>query len=296
MNNYQRTTKLINMKKILCPVNFTDTALNAVEYASNLANLHQGSLTLFHVVTNKEYNEILQKGKGDLEDQMAKGSGELEDQIQSLCREISLSYTEMNCQVNIGYGSLSNAIKDYARKGKYDLIVMGNDGVRNVTEAMDGSSIVKVIEQAPCPVLCVPKQADFQGLQKVVYGTEFKSADSGALHHLELMLEPLGSHIDVVHISKSSEKEVRDKNRAKMEELKSYLIYPNVQYHLKENKKSIRLGLDDFMEEVKAELLVMLTHQRGFFERVFQESNFKNMSYFADYPLLVYLEENLIKK
>ena len=284
------------MKRIFCPVNFTGTALNALEYASNLASIHKGVLTLFHVVTNDEYNEMLQNGEGDLPEHLERGTREIEVKLSGLCKEIALQYPEMECRFEIGHGSLSVSIKDYARSGKYDLIVMGNDGVKDVTEAMEGSSTVKVTEQAPCPVLCVPYQADFQGLQKVVYGTEFKSADREALHQLMFLLGPLGSNIEVVHIYKGADKELREKKNAKMENLKSYLNYKKVRYHLKETNESIRIGLDNFMEETKAELLVMVTHQRGFFEKIFQESNTKNMSYFAEYPLLVYLEENLIKK
>lgn len=283
------------MKKILCPVNFSDTALNALEYACNIANLHRGSLTIFHVVTNDEYNEILENKEGPFHEQIEKGSRELVNKLQTLCQESSSLYADLQCQFEIGYGSLTNSVIEFAKKEHYDLIVMGNEGVTDVTEAMDGSSTVKVIERAPCPVLCVPFQADFQGLQKVVYGTEFRDADRKALHHLLLMLQPIGSYIEVLHILKSSDKSSRDKAQRQMDELKSYLNFKRVNYHLRENKESIRLGLDDFMEEVKGDLLVMLTHQRGFFERVFQKSNFKNMSYFADYPILVYLEENFLK-
>lgn len=284
------------MKKILCPVNFTGTALNALEYACNLANIHKGILTLFHVVTNDEYNEMLQNGAGDLSDHIERGTLETDQKLNSLCNEISKSYSDIICRKEIGYGSLSVSVNEFARGGKYDLIVMGNDGVADITEAMDGSSVIKVAEQAPCPVLCVPFQAEFQGLQKVVYGTEFRKTDREALHHLILLLEPVGSYIDVVHYFDSGKRDEKEENEFRMENLKSYLNYKKIRYHLRKTEGSIRLDLDNFMQEVKGEMLVMITHQRGFFERVFQNSNTKNMSYFAEYPILIYLEENLIKK
>ena len=282
------------MERILCPVNFTDTALNAIEYASALASLHQGKLTLFHVVLQEEYKAILEEGEGDLQDHLTRGQNDLERRLKSLCEEIVSSYPDLMCQMEIGYGSLTNAIIDRATKEAYDLIVMGNDGVTDVTEAMVGSSTVKVIERAPCPVLSVPNQADFQGLQKVVYGTQFNKADQKALNDLMLMLQPLGSHIDVVHILKPDGR--KEKAKKQMDELKSYLNFSRIGFHIREHEENARLGLDDFMEEVKGELLVMVTHQRGFFERVFQKSNVKNISYFADYPILIFLKENLLKK
>ena len=48
-----------------------------------------------------------------------------------------------------------------------------------------------------------------------------------------------------------------------------------------------------FMHESRGDLLVLLTHQRNFFQRLFQKSVFKQITYFSAYPIIVYLEDHL---
>lgn len=284
------------MKNLLCPVNFTDIALNALEYACNIARNKQAFLSLLHVVTDQEHEEMLEKEKGEFTSFWEKEKIALEDKMERMCREIKNTYPDLDCGFHIGYGSLTSAIIDFAKEQKSGMIVMGNDGVRDVTESLNGSSTVKVIERAPCPVLCVPFQVDFQGFKKVVYGTAFSEADREALHQCQLLLQPFESDIDVIHVYEPDGAKRKKAVEKELEELKSYFNYPRLHFYGKEYKGSIRLGLDEYMLESKAEMLVLLTHQRNFLQRVFQKSTSKNISYFADYPMLVFLEENLDEK
>lgn len=285
------------MKNVLCPVNFTDTALNALEYACNIARTQQAFLSLCHVITDQEYEEMLEKEKDEgLSPFWKKEKKALEDKMENMCREIKSTYPDLECDYHLGYGSLTSAIIELAIAHKSGMIVMGNDGVKDITESLNGSSTVKVIERAPCPVLCVPFTAEFQGLKRVVYGTDFSEADREALHQCQLFLQAFGSIIDVVHIYQPEGEKRKEAVKKEMEELKSYFNYSRFHFHTKEYKGSVRLGLDEYMLESRAEMLILLTHQRNFLERVFQKSTSKRISYFADYPMLVFLQENLNEK
>lgn len=280
------------MKKILCPVNFTETALNALEYAANLANYHQGILTMMHVVTEDEYNELLEEDE-DIRTRFREEDEKLQRKLASLSGEVENSYPKLKCDFAIGYGDLTDVVNDFCKKGNYQLIVMGNDGVVDATEAFRGSTVVKIIQEAPCAVLSVPRQATFNGFRNVVFGTDFQKSDREALHQLYLLLKPSGSSINVVHLAKQENDGEKAGTQKKMNDLKSYLNYPRTHYIIKKYSGSVHLGLNEYLQEENGDMLVLLTHQRNLLERLFQQSISKRISYFADYPVLIYLEENL---
>ncbi len=281
------------MKKILCPVNFTSTALNALEFACNLAQLHKGSLTLLHILTDEEYNRLLEENIENIKLRIDQENALLEKQLESLCREIRNSYPDLKCDYALGYGDLTAGVTDFAATGGYSLIVMGNDGVVNVTEALDGSSTVKVLEKSPCPLMSVPGGAVFKGFQRIVFGSEFRKADRDALLQLSLYIEPAASSLYVVHISRQEEENKAAALRKEGDELRTYINYPKLHIKVKESPEGVLSGLDESMEELNADLLVLVTHQRNFLERIFQKSVSKQISYFADYPILIFLEERL---
>lgn len=280
------------MKKILCPVNFTETALNALEFAAGMANLQQGMLTLLYVVTEEEYNKLLEDAD-DIKSRFREEDKQWQRKLTSLCQEVERSYPSLKCSYAIEYGSLTEAVAGFSRKGEYHLIVMGNDGVVDATEAFRGSSVVKIIQEASCAVLSVPRQAEFSGFQKVVFGTEFRKTDREALHQLYLLLKPAGSSIYVVHISRNESNGEKAKTQEMMDDLKTYFKYPRIHFVVKQHKDSVHLGLDEFLKEENGDMLVLVTHQRNLLERIFQQSVSKRISYFADYPVLVFLTENL---
>ncbi len=63
-------------------------------------------------------------------------------------------------------------IADY----KIDIVVMGTHGASGITELILGSNTASVIEKAPVPVLAIPANAVYTGINNVVYAyDEIKS-------------------------------------------------------------------------------------------------------------------------
>ena len=54
--NLNRELKPMN---ILCPIDFSDTSLNALEYAVRIGEKHDAHLTMLYVFTEEEFNKKL---------------------------------------------------------------------------------------------------------------------------------------------------------------------------------------------------------------------------------------------
>ena len=279
------------MKKVLCPVDLRPDTLNALEAAAHIAAAHKAQLLLLHVLTEGEYDDALSAGEGDLRRVEALEQSQ-QAAMDRLCDTLRSSIPALQCSSLLRYGSAIATILNEAKNQRCNLIVMGSHGVRDITEAMDGNHPVKVIERAPCPVICVPEGASFEAPARVVYGSRLKPEDPDCLQRLTALLLPFGSRIDVVYVGESGEAD-QQKWLAHQRLIKSYVPYEKMRFSHYPTEDEVYQGLDAYMHESGADMLVLLTHQRNFFQRLFQKSVFKQITYFSDYPLMVYLEDHL---
>jgi nucleotide-binding universal stress UspA family protein len=64
---------------------------------------------------------------------------------------------------NVLFGSPARTLVEYAKRGQYDLLVMGTLGRSGVSHLIAGSVAERVVQHAPCPVLTV--RHDYQPLR-----------------------------------------------------------------------------------------------------------------------------------
>lgn len=76
------------------------------------------------------------------------------------------------------------------------------------------------------------------------------------------------------------------------DELSSFLGYEKISYYLKEYKKDISSGIEEFVYEHNGDLLVLLKRKRNFLEKLIGNSVSTEVSYLSTHPLLIYHEES----
>lgn len=276
------------MNKILCPIDFSNASLNALEYAARIGEKHHADLVLLYVFTEEEYRVLLKKNEGSSYEEWKR---RVEEKLESLVNEVKATSEKkglVNCRYLLKQGDLVNTIKETVATLGAHLIVMGTTGVSDVTEAYVGSNTVQVIKRTTCPVLCVPEKAVYKKLKKVVYATDYQEEDKRAILQLLAFITPFNAQVDILHVSHNArlfEKIVYEDFK---KELKSYINYEKLTFTMQVYEDEVNLGIDRYMIAQEAELLVLLTRERNFFEKLFTRSLTQRMSYFVDYPLLVF--------
>ncbi len=142
---------MIQLKKILCPTDFSDLSLEALRFAGELASTFHAELHLLHVFEGYE-NIVLNP------DLAMTRMAEWMPKLRELCREKlaalpgapddkSLHIVRANRE-----GSAVAEIVDYARRHAIDLIVIATHGRTGLSHLVLGSVAENVIRRAPCPV------------------------------------------------------------------------------------------------------------------------------------------------
>ena len=144
-------------KKILCPVDFSDSSREAMRRAADLVKASGGSLTLFHVV----HVPLTSYGEGA---PMMPSSGpeltrELGSEAEKTLAEWKRRAEEMGARTvttQVVAGVPWNTIVEALDADRsYDLVVMGTEGRTGLGRVLLGSVAERVVRHAPCPVLVV---------------------------------------------------------------------------------------------------------------------------------------------
>jgi nucleotide-binding universal stress UspA family protein len=150
-----------SIRKILVPVDGSNTSLKGLEYAAHLAELEAGDteLIVMHVL-----EDVKQGGAIGL--QAKYGNVRLVEGFKRARKKAAMGWLEqieeaakkkrIRLKIEVLDGdSKVKVIIDYAKKNSVDLIVIGSRGLTAFKRLLLGSVANAVVSNAPCPVMVV---------------------------------------------------------------------------------------------------------------------------------------------
>lgn len=155
---------MINIERILVPVDFSQSSEKAVHYGVELMRGRKATLYFLHVIDQKvieAMREVSIKGyKGDFVNALRKVIKDREnDLIQFVPEELREG---MEVEFLIRRGDPVDEILTAAKELLIDLIVIGYGRSSDSTPTLVGNVTGEVLNRAPCPVLLVrPVERDF---------------------------------------------------------------------------------------------------------------------------------------
>jgi nucleotide-binding universal stress UspA family protein len=144
----------VQFRRILCPIDFSDSSLAALEYAINMAEEADGQLTLLHVT---EVPAALTQEPFVVETELSRvrdaAVNDARRRLEALIPEEAGDYCKVDTAVV--EGRAYREILRQAAEKKTDLIVMGVHGRGALDLLLFGSTTHHVIRASTCPVLIV---------------------------------------------------------------------------------------------------------------------------------------------
>jgi len=144
-------------RKVLCPVDFSDSSRAALETAVQLTRDLGAQLVIAHVwevPLRAVYAELLREAEP-----LAPIVAREEEQLAQLAREAAQLGAKA-VETKMLFGVAWDAIAQETRSGAgYDLVVVGTHGRTGIKDALIGSTAERVARHAGCPVLLVRAKA-----------------------------------------------------------------------------------------------------------------------------------------
>jgi len=137
----------IQLKNILVPVDFSELSLKSLQYAIPLAQQFGAKLTLLYVLEPLAYSPEFPYGAPLPPDPAV----EIRRELTELCR--SRIPAEVSADTAVCEDFAHSGVVETARDMCADLIIMTTHGRTGISHLLMGSTVEKIVRQAPCPVL-----------------------------------------------------------------------------------------------------------------------------------------------
>lgn len=184
-------------KRILCPVDLSDTSGHAIAFAAALSPKSGAQVTLHYV-----YVPMFVPVPG----LPIPGNRIPPDEVARVVNEVRTFATAAGCPpgtpITVDIGHPATEILLRAEREKSDLIVMGTHGASGFTRFVLGSVTEKVLRQAPCPVLTIPPGAPAAShlpFRHIVCAVDFADWSLAALNLAVSLAQESGARITAVH-------------------------------------------------------------------------------------------------
>ncbi len=211
---------MIEVRKILCPTDFSEFSDWALELALPMARWFKSEISVMHVVPrvlmHPEYFPYMQEPVLPSPDVRNQAQEEL-DRYAERVRE-----TGIETQVCLEEGDSVEELLVKAEQWPADLIVMGTHGRRGFERLVLGSVTEKVLRKAPCPVLtvcCAPKvdKAKEGIFKRILCPMDFSMPSLKALEFALSLAQEADAKLTLLHVVESFFDESRGKSGSRSE-------------------------------------------------------------------------------
>ncbi len=273
---------------ILVPVDFTPESIHALRFARNLAQKMHMQITVMHV--HQTLFDPVTGSAFDM-DMMAKNRIRLDEMLVEAGWDKIQSGGHVPVHTHFESGDITSHLNAISEDPKYDLIVMSTKSDDSVFKRLFGSVSSQVSQKINKPVLIVPPYAHLTFPTKVVVGLTEEMMDTDAFDQFLDMADKNEFFLEFIFANN----EDRDYQRVKTNlqqvmklysGLAGYAISP-VLY----NEDTLHEDLLVSASQLQADMLVLVTKHRTFFENMGHRSITKRALHHPNLPVMVLHEQ-----
>ena len=217
------------IKKILVPIDFSETSEIALAEAISLSVLLNADLFLFHVM---DYVEHLYTGFPEVQTLLHSNS-ELKNSVELKMKKMQVKISKeygINIEVYIIQGHIHSEIIDFSIKENIDLIVMGTHGISGYKEFFIGANAQRVVTLSEIPVLTIQNKIKGSKLSNILIPID------NSIHSREKVIMAIdiaklfGSVIHILGLPNSEEEHELNKFNTKIKSVETIVHEHNLQF------------------------------------------------------------------
>ena len=190
---------MTTIKRILCPVDFSEASRHAIEHALAIARWSKASVSALHVYRPSD---------GSSESQLRSDERAC-DVTPTQLRANTAAWVEEASPHGVVLDVLSRTgqpvheILDLARSLPADMIVMGTHGASGFEHLVLGSVTEKVLRKASCPVLTVPPRAQATSVlpfKQLLCAIDFSESSLAGLELAVSLAQDAEAGLTILHV------------------------------------------------------------------------------------------------
>jgi nucleotide-binding universal stress UspA family protein len=195
---------MIEIRRILCPIDFSDHSRRALDHAVAIARWYEAKVTALHVFSPAA---VAAFGPGPVVFEPIVLTAVDRDQLLADIKAFAEAEGAPGITIDaaVREGNTAGEILEQAASMKADLLVIGTHGRSGFERLVLGSVAEKVLRKAPCPVLTVPKRlpdavpAGPVLYKKILCAVDFSDSSLHALKYAMSMAQEADGQLTVLH-------------------------------------------------------------------------------------------------
>jgi nucleotide-binding universal stress UspA family protein len=191
------------------------------------------------------------------------------------------SASQVKYETHSGY-PVEKVIKEYAKKSKADLIVMGTHGASGLKKVLLGSNAASVIGEVKIPVLAIPPGSRYEGIRRILYATDMTHLDT-EVKKVADFARRFNALVTVVYVNERADPK---RNRHQLARILTRMAeYPNLAFTTVRSA-DVKGQLRKLVTSLKPDVIAMFTHRLALMERLMGKSVTRDMILDTKVPLL----------
>lgn len=266
------------MKKIIIPIDFSDTSLNAARYAIEMAkDIPGANITLYYVYSNISFSALTSK---DAFSRQMVSEAALKILKDKLDNEFdSISYVAES-------GSFVENLANYVLGNHIDLVVMGITGSSKIAQVFMGTNTLNVIRNISCSVMIIPPEAKYTGLKRVVFTSDFKDvARTTPFVAIKKILDTFKPKLDILNVDSEHFVELTPEFKIEKENMEDKLSGYNPEFSFLRSYDFLE-GISSFVETRKINAIITVPRKHTLFNQFFVTSSTKKLAYHSTVPII----------
>lgn len=274
------------MKKILVPCDFSDSAVQAFQFALQIAQQSKGEIILLNVVELPVLHDTMLMPTLYFEENYLK---DMKVSAEKNFEELKTKWINEGIKVRslVEYGPTTKVINQIAEKNKADLIVMGTLGATGFKEFLVGSNTEKVVRFSPLPVLAIRKSIELPHIKNIVFPTTLDLYQNQLLTHIKELQNFFSAklHLLLVNTPHNMKRTIDEKDMmeayARNFDLENYTLNTRNDFYESDAIMNFTIG-------IKADMIAMGTHSRKGLAHLFSGSVTEDVVNHMDCPIWTY--------
>lgn len=190
---------MVQIRRVLCPVDFSDFSRHALHHAAAVAEWYESELIVLHVFANLPSVDVPPTQLSD---------GAREVLVTEMRRFVGQRPSGLSVKVVVQEAlDVRYEILAQTEALKADLLVIGSHGRSGFERLLLGSVTEKVMRMAPCPVMVVPPRAPdaersgpvYVGKPRILCPVDFSAGSLSALEYAMSLAEEADANLTVLH-------------------------------------------------------------------------------------------------
>ena len=272
---------------IVLATDFSDSSINAYNYARHLAQHLGATLTVAHVYDMPISPDtldylVVMPSRSDLERAVQQ---RMSNFLESHDGKVTAQLT-IKTKALLGMGFPEDTLVEHAKNPLTDLLILGTKGHSDWLDKLLGTTAIGVMQKADCPVLIVPKAAKYTGIHQALFAT---SPDTFLEKNIRFALDfahYFETKLHFIHVDGVLEDPVSDHSHAMFERILAQkgLFAP---YSIETvSATTVSEGINAYCAKNQMDLMIAVTHHRGFWADLLHYSVTKELAWHTQVPIL----------